>query len=179
MAHGLPRKSSTNGKIYHNLLCIMIIILGSVERANQCVENIIITFQSEHGTTDWAGHLGHFQLMKNNRYSLIKYFQYGFNKFRLHKGIGKTPYEAVFGRKINSLPSQQFSSCVLGEEETVELAEEVLEDEASFAEEVEDDVDENVPENTHGNYRLKCLNNVNFLIKSMSDKNASPIIVST
>jgi transposase InsO family protein len=51
--HGLPRKSSTQ---------------GSVERANQDIENIIMTWESHFKRNDWADNLPIFQLMKNNRF---------------------------------------------------------------------------------------------------------------
>jgi hypothetical protein len=75
MVHGAPRKSSTQ---------------GLVERCNMDVENIILTYQSEHQTSDWADKLHRFQAMKNNRF---------------HRGIGMTPFEALYGRKIASLPA--------------------------------------------------------------------------
>jgi transposase InsO family protein len=53
IVHGIPRKSSTQ---------------GSVERANQCVENIILTYQSQNGCSNWAENLLLFQMMKNNRF---------------------------------------------------------------------------------------------------------------
>ena len=53
IVHGLPRKSSTQ---------------GSVERSNQCVENIALTHASFFKRTDWAENLDIFQAMKNNRF---------------------------------------------------------------------------------------------------------------
>jgi transposase InsO family protein len=52
LVHGQPRKSSTQ---------------GSVERANQDIENIIMTWESQFRRSDWAANLPIFQLMKNNR----------------------------------------------------------------------------------------------------------------
>jgi transposase InsO family protein len=52
LVHGQPRKSSTQ---------------GSVERANQDIENIIMTWESYFQRNDWAENLCIFQLMKNNR----------------------------------------------------------------------------------------------------------------
>ena len=74
IVHGAPRRSQSQ---------------GSVERCNQDVENILITFQSYFKTSNWASNLHRFQAMKNNRF---------------HRGIGMTPYEALFGRKMRSLP---------------------------------------------------------------------------
>jgi hypothetical protein len=75
IVHGAPRKSSTQ---------------GLVERCNMDVENIILTFQSEHQTSNWAENLHRFQAMKNNRF---------------HRGIGQTPFEARYGFKMASLPT--------------------------------------------------------------------------
>ena len=59
MVHGQPRKSSTQ---------------GSVERANQDIENIIMTWENHFKRNDWAGNLELFQLMKNNRFFYYNYF---------------------------------------------------------------------------------------------------------
>uniref|UniRef100_A0A915NVE4 Integrase catalytic domain-containing protein n=1 Tax=Meloidogyne floridensis TaxID=298350 RepID=A0A915NVE4_9BILA len=62
----------------------------SVERASHDIENIILTWETSLRRNDWANNLKILQLMKNNRF---------------HKSLQKTPYEAVFGRKLHSLPS--------------------------------------------------------------------------
>jgi transposase InsO family protein len=74
LVHGLPRKSSTQ---------------GSVERANQDIENIIMTWESYYRRSDWAANLPIFQLMKNNRLvnkenSKNKYFLACTNHLKKH-----------------------------------------------------------------------------------------------
>ena len=65
---------------------------GSVERANQDVENILACWLKDNNTKKWAEGLHHVQWAKNNRY---------------HSGINRTPYSAMFsqnhGRGIKSL----------------------------------------------------------------------------
>ncbi|CAJ0915791.1 unnamed protein product, partial [Mesorhabditis belari] len=70
IVHGRPRHSQSQ---------------GSVGRANQDVEKILCTQLREQQSTRWARILPIVQSMKNQRY---------------HRGIGRSPYEAMFGRKM-------------------------------------------------------------------------------
>lgn len=67
MVHGKPRHSQSQ---------------GSVERANQDIENMITTWMQDHKTSKWSEGLKFIQLMKNSA---------------LHSGIKRSPYEAMFG----------------------------------------------------------------------------------
>ena len=69
LVHGKPRHSQSQ---------------GSVERANQDVEAILAFWQKDNNTKHWSEGLSFIQWKKNNRF---------------HKGIGRSPYEAVFGCK--------------------------------------------------------------------------------
>ena len=55
---------------------------GSVERANRDVEDMLMTWRSEHKTRTWSQGLRFVQYMKNRA---------------LHAGIKRSPYEAMFG----------------------------------------------------------------------------------
>lgn len=57
---------------------------GSVERANQDVENMLTTWMLENKTVHWSQGLRFIQFMKNTS---------------LHSGIKRSPYEAIFGGK--------------------------------------------------------------------------------
>lgn len=70
IVHGKPRHSQSQ---------------GSVERANQDVENMISTWMQDEKTNRWSEGLRFVQLMKNRA---------------LHSGIKRTPYEALFGCKV-------------------------------------------------------------------------------
>lgn len=70
IVHGKPRHSQSQ---------------GSVERANQDIENMLTTWMQEQNTSQWSQGLRFIQLMKNRAY---------------HSGIKTTPYEALFGCKI-------------------------------------------------------------------------------
>lgn len=67
IVHGKPRHSQSQ---------------GSVERANQDVENILATWLQDNKTKKWSEGLKFVQLMKNRS---------------LHHGIKCSPYEAMFG----------------------------------------------------------------------------------
>uniref|UniRef100_A0A6P7GY04 Uncharacterized protein LOC114347864 n=1 Tax=Diabrotica virgifera virgifera TaxID=50390 RepID=A0A6P7GY04_DIAVI len=67
IVHGKPRHSQSQ---------------GSVERANQDIENMITTWMQDHKTSLWSDGLKYVQLMKNSA---------------LHSGIKRSPYEAMFG----------------------------------------------------------------------------------
>ncbi|XP_071053668.1 KRAB-A domain-containing protein 2-like [Onthophagus taurus] len=69
LVHGKPRHSQSQ---------------GSVERANQDVENMLTTWMLENETEHWSQGLRFIQFMKNTS---------------LHSGIKRAPYEAMFGDK--------------------------------------------------------------------------------
>ncbi|XP_045118078.1 KRAB-A domain-containing protein 2-like [Portunus trituberculatus] len=69
LVHGKPRHSQSQ---------------GSVERANKDVEAILACWQKDYNTTKWSEGLRFVQWQKNTRF---------------HRGIGRTPYEAMFGQK--------------------------------------------------------------------------------
>ena len=69
LVHGKPRHSQSE---------------GSVERANKDVEAILACWQKDYNTTKWSQGLRFVQWQKNTRF---------------HRGIGRTPYEAMFGQK--------------------------------------------------------------------------------
>jgi hypothetical protein len=54
----------------------------SVERANQGIKNMIITWMKDNNITKWSEELRFIQFMKNKSF---------------RRGIGRTPYEAMFG----------------------------------------------------------------------------------
>lgn len=70
MVHGKPRHSQSQ---------------GSVERANQDVENMLYSWLEDNSTRKWSEGLRFVQLMKNRAH---------------HSGINCTPYEAMFGTKL-------------------------------------------------------------------------------
>jgi hypothetical protein len=57
---------------------------GSIERANQDVHSMLITWTQTNKTSHWAEGLQFIQFMKNQS---------------CHQGINQSPYEAVFGCK--------------------------------------------------------------------------------
>lgn len=71
-----PELNIIHGKLRHSQS------QGSVERANQDIENMLITWMTDNNTTKWSEGLRFVQYMKNNAY---------------HRGIGRSPYEAMFG----------------------------------------------------------------------------------
>lgn len=91
MVHGKPRHSQSQ---------------GSVERANQDIENMITTWMQDHKTSKWSEGLKFIQLMKNSA---------------LHSGIKRTPYEAMFGcHPRHGLSASKLPSEVLENLETEE-----------------------------------------------------------
>lgn len=77
IVHGKPRHSQSQ---------------GSVERANQDIDNMLTTWMQDNDSERWSDGLRFVQLMKNRAF---------------HSGIKRTPYEALFGSKIKvgiSLP---------------------------------------------------------------------------
>jgi len=67
IVHGKPRHSQSQ---------------GSVERANQDIENMLTAWMKDHNSSNWSYGLKFVQLMKNSA---------------LHSGIKRSPYEAMFG----------------------------------------------------------------------------------
>lgn len=67
IVHGKPRHSQSQ---------------GSVERANQDIENMLAVWMKDNKTTQWAQGLKFIQFMKNRS---------------LHSGIKQAPYKAMFG----------------------------------------------------------------------------------
>ena len=70
MVHGKPRHSQSQ---------------GSVERANRDIQDILMMWQRDNQTTKWSDGLWFVQYAKNRRF---------------HSGIGRTPYEAMYGRPM-------------------------------------------------------------------------------
>lgn len=70
IVHGKPRHSQSQ---------------GSVERANQDIENMLTTWMQDNNNCHWKEGLRFVQLMKNRAF---------------HSGIKRSPYEALFGRKM-------------------------------------------------------------------------------
>ncbi|XP_060858218.1 KRAB-A domain-containing protein 2-like isoform X1 [Metopolophium dirhodum] len=79
IVHGKPRHSQSQ---------------GSVERANQDIENMLTTWMQSNNTNKWSEGLRFVQFMKNKA---------------LHSGIKRSPYEAMFG----SVPKTGLSSSLL------------------------------------------------------------------
>ncbi|XP_060845364.1 KRAB-A domain-containing protein 2-like [Rhopalosiphum padi] len=69
IVHGKPRHSQTQ---------------GSIERANQDIQNLLRAWMSDNNTNKWADGLYFVQFTKNTAY---------------HEGIKQSPYEAMFGTK--------------------------------------------------------------------------------
>ncbi|XP_050313667.1 KRAB-A domain-containing protein 2-like [Anthonomus grandis grandis] len=70
IVHGKPRHSQSQ---------------GSVERANQDIQNMLMTWMDDKNCTRWSEGLRFVQLMKNRAY---------------HDGIKQAPYAAMFGHDI-------------------------------------------------------------------------------
>ncbi|XP_025413283.1 KRAB-A domain-containing protein 2-like [Sipha flava] len=69
IVHGKPRHSQSQ---------------GSVERVNRDVEDMLATWMAQNKSRDWPSGLKFIQFQKNRA---------------LHSGIGKSPYEVMFGCK--------------------------------------------------------------------------------
>ncbi|XP_050313675.1 KRAB-A domain-containing protein 2-like [Anthonomus grandis grandis] len=70
IVHGKPRHSQSQ---------------GSVERANQDIQNMLMTWMDDENCTRWSEGLRYVQLMKNRAY---------------HDGIKQAPYATMFGHDI-------------------------------------------------------------------------------
>ncbi|XP_022910048.2 KRAB-A domain-containing protein 2-like [Onthophagus taurus] len=94
-----------NGKPRHNLS------QGSVERANQDVENMLTSWMQNNKTTNWSNGLRFVQFMKNRAF---------------HSGIKQSPYRAIFGSEpkvglmTSNLPLEVISK--LEDEEQLQVA---------------------------------------------------------
>lgn len=75
LIHGKPRHSQSQ---------------GSVERANQDLENMLCAWMRDYESTNWSRALLDVQFAKNRA---------------LNKGIGRSPYQAVFGSKPRAVPN--------------------------------------------------------------------------
>lgn len=71
-----PELKLVNGKPRHSQS------QGSVERANQDIENMLASWMHDNKTTNWSNGLRFVQFMKNRAY---------------HSGIKQSPYRAMFG----------------------------------------------------------------------------------
>ncbi|XP_055932879.1 KRAB-A domain-containing protein 2-like [Argiope bruennichi] len=97
IVHGKPRHSQTQ---------------GSVERANQDIQNMLTAWMNDNNTNKWSEGLPFVQFAKNTTY---------------HEGIRQSPYEAMFGIKAKRgiassfLPSEQIGS-IETEEQLEEIA---------------------------------------------------------
>ena len=95
---------------------------GSVERANQDIEQMIRCYFEKNPDVDWSTALPLIQLQKNNA---------------LNRTIGVSPYFAVFGQHLK---------CSIGNEFTVGEISSCYDPEESFQEEMADDVNETIDE---------------------------------
>lgn len=92
LVHGKPRHSQSQ---------------GSVERANQDVQNMISTWMQTNKSSHWAESLRFIQFMKNRSF---------------HQGIQQSPYEAMFGCKAkvglstSNLPREVLDNLVTDED---------------------------------------------------------------
>jgi hypothetical protein len=71
-----PNLKITNGRARHPQS------QGSIEQSNQCVENMLASWCSDNKTTKWASGLMFIQYSKNTSH---------------HRGIGMSPFKAMFG----------------------------------------------------------------------------------
>ena len=99
MVHGKPRHSQSQ---------------GSIERANQNIENILFAWMTKNGTTAWSKGLKFVQFTKNQS---------------LHSGIKCSPYEAMFREKprVGLSSTVPLPEATLSELETVEDLEVTIE----------------------------------------------------
>src|SRR4051794_15545243 len=87
LVHGKPRHSQTQ---------------GSVERCNQDVENILRCYLKDNNTNQWVAALPTLpkvQWMKNSRLHTGTSLAKSINSINHFLGIGRCPYEAMFGVK--------------------------------------------------------------------------------
>jgi hypothetical protein len=94
--HGKPRHSQSQ---------------GSVERCNQDVRDILTAWLADNKTTKWSDGLKYVQVKKNRSF---------------HRGINRSPYEAMFGcpQRIGLADSDvptDLLETVTSEEDLIEL----------------------------------------------------------
>ncbi|XP_078509625.1 KRAB-A domain-containing protein 2-like [Lissotriton helveticus] len=98
IVHGKPRHSQSQ---------------GSVERANQDIENMLCAWMQDEKTSFWSEGLQIVQFMKNRAF---------------HSGIKRSPYEALFGYKARvGLSTSSLPDDVLQDVETEEEVEKIIE----------------------------------------------------
>ncbi|GBM04964.1 hypothetical protein AVEN_126109-1 [Araneus ventricosus] len=98
IVHGKPRHSQSQ---------------GSVERANQDIENMLGTWMKDHISDQWSQVLRFVRFMKNRDY---------------HSGIKRTPYEALLGCKpIVGLPTSSLPQDILKDINTEGQIEKIIE----------------------------------------------------
>ncbi|GBM04962.1 hypothetical protein AVEN_126107-1 [Araneus ventricosus] len=98
IVHGKPRHSQSQ---------------GSVERANQDIENMLGTWMKDHISDQRSQVLRFVRFMRNTDY---------------HSGIKRTPYEALFGCKpIVGLPTSSLPQDVLKDVNTEGQIEKIIE----------------------------------------------------
>lgn len=96
IVHGKPRHSQTQ---------------GSVERANQDIQNMLSAWMNDNDTNKWSDGLPFVQFAKNTTY---------------HEGIRQSPYEAMFGVKAKrGIASSFLPSELIANIETEEQLEEI------------------------------------------------------
>lgn len=130
LVHGKPRHSQSQ---------------GSVERANQDVENMITTWMQDNNTDKWSDAVKFVQFMKNTVY---------------HSGIKSTPYQAMFGTKArvglkdSNLPPESYEDI-----ETEEELEKIIQFETHLEnDETRGQIEES--ENCSENQYIKVLSNI-------------------
>lgn len=102
LVHGKPRHSQSH---------------GSVERANKDVEDILACWMRDNDSSKWSEGLRFVQYQKNGR---------------LHSGIGRSPYQAMFGeQKYNDVRGLRLPDHVWAQLETEEHLSEALNEAAS------------------------------------------------
>uniref|UniRef100_A0A2H8TQZ8 KRAB-A domain-containing protein 2 n=1 Tax=Melanaphis sacchari TaxID=742174 RepID=A0A2H8TQZ8_9HEMI len=153
IVHGKPRHSQSQ---------------GSVERANQDVENMLATWLQDNKTKKWSNGLRFVQLMKNRAY---------------HHGTKHSPYEAMFGTppKIG-LTSSLLSANIIAKLKTEEELQVALEsiqilsnDNESNEVEKEDNEDKVIEKQTKtrqtsiNQNRKESLNNLKIQAKKMME----------
>ncbi|XP_014492859.1 SCAN domain-containing protein 3-like, partial [Vigna radiata var. radiata] len=119
-----PELQLVNGKPRHSQS------QGSIERANQDVENMLAAWLIDKKTNQWPDALPFIQFMKNRAY---------------HAGIRMSPYEALFGMKPRvGLTTSSLTPDMLANVETEEQLEELLAS-SQVNEENDEENDENEP----------------------------------
>ncbi|CAH0562960.1 unnamed protein product [Brassicogethes aeneus] len=135
IVHGKPRHSRSQ---------------GSVERANQDIENKLASWMKDNNSTKWSEGLGFVQFYKNRCF---------------HSGIGRSPYEALFGVPcrdgLNDLPVSSEKIRMLKSEEYLELLLKNSNDEDTLPKELK--IQQTTTENEEQNYIIvDSLNELRF-----------------